>query len=69
MTEFPGFLIVDKNRSVVSISGNDRVKFMQGLITNDVMKANNGIIYSAILSPQGKYLFDFFIFVCNDSIF
>ena len=62
VTEPPSFLFVDRNRSLVSISGNDRIEFLQGLITNDLLKVNDGIIYSAILSPQGKYLFDFFIF-------
>ena len=61
MTESPGFLIIDRDRSMVSISGNDHIEFLQGLITNDVLKLNEGILYSAILSPQGKYLFDFFI--------
>ena len=56
------FLIWEKDRSVVNISGNDCIEFLQGLITNDIKKVNDGIIYSAILSPQGKYLFDFFIF-------
>ena len=61
MIESPGFLIIDKERSMVSISGNDHIEFLQGLITNDVLKLDEGILYSAILSPQGKYHFDFFI--------
>ena len=61
MTEAPGFLIIDRERSMINISGNDHIEFLQGLITNDVLKVNKGILYSAILSPQGKYLFDFFI--------
>ena len=61
VTESPSFLIVDRDRSLVSISGNDRIEFLQGLITNDLLKVDEGIIYTAILSPQGKYLFDFFI--------
>ena len=48
-------------RSVISISGDDRVSFLQGLITNDVNKAADGIIYTALLTPQGKFIADFFV--------
>ena len=48
-------------RVVLALAGNDRAKFLDGLITNDVHKAENGIVYSALLTPQGKYLFDFFV--------
>ena len=37
-------------------------KFLQGIITNDINKSFSSLIYSGLLSPQGKYLFDFFIF-------
>ena len=44
------------------ISGKDRVDFLQGLTSNDIKKVSeNNIIYSSILSPQGKFFFDFFI--------
>ena len=49
------------DRTILSISGEDRVSFLQGLITNDVDKAANGIIYAALLTPQGKYIADFFV--------
>ena len=48
-------------RTVLAITGSDREHFLQGLITNDVTKANGGIIYAALLTPQGKYLADFFV--------
>lgn len=47
------------DRAVLSITGNDRLEFLQGLLTNDVTKP--GLIYAALLSPQGKYLVDFFV--------
>ncbi|TVP74017.1 MAG: folate-binding protein [Rhodobacteraceae bacterium] len=54
-------------RSIIKISGPDRVKFLQGLVTNDLRHlSTEGIIYAAILSPQGKYLVDFFIVVRDD---
>ena len=49
------------DRVVLELTGADRVKFLDGLITNDVAKAKDGIIYAALLTPQGKYLFDFFV--------
>jgi folate-binding protein YgfZ len=50
------------DRAVLTITGEDRFSFLQGLITNDIEKLKNEpVIYTALLSPQGKYLFDFFI--------
>ena len=48
-------------RTVLAITGADRVDFLQGLITQDVNKAENAIIYAALLTPQGKYIADFFV--------
>ena len=46
----------------ISISGDDRKDFLQGLITNDINKCNsNTPIYSCFLSPQGKFIADFFV--------
>jgi len=49
------------DRRVLELSGEDRVAFLQGLVTNDVKRLSNGLVYAALLSPQGKYLFDFFL--------
>jgi tRNA-modifying protein YgfZ len=48
-------------RKVLAITGSDRVHFLQGLVSNDVRKAENGIVYAALLTPQGKYMADFLI--------
>lgn len=49
------------SRSVFRIGGADARKFLQGLITNDIGKAQGGhAIHAGLLSPQGKILFDFF---------
>ena len=46
----------------VSISGDDRKDFLQGIITNDINKCDSKApIYSCLLSPQGKFIADFFI--------
>ena len=49
------------DRSVLALTGADRVDFLQGLVTNDVTRAADGIVYAALLTPQGKYLADFFV--------
>jgi len=49
-------------RRILEISGEDRVNFLQGLVTNDVNRlAQEHIQYAALLTPQGKYLADFFL--------
>jgi len=50
------------SRGVIEIAGDDRRSFLQGLITNDVMALTPGnVMYAALLTPQGKYLFDFLV--------
>ncbi|MGD8327081.1 MAG: folate-binding protein [Sphingomonadales bacterium] len=50
------------NRGLLFLKGPDLKDFLQGLVTNDVGKALDGnVIYAALLTPQGKYLFDFFL--------
>jgi folate-binding protein YgfZ len=51
------------NRGVIAVSGVDRVSFLNGLVSNDVALAVPGqAVWAALLSPQGRYLSDFFIF-------
>ena len=46
----------------IGISGEDRKDFLQGLITNDINKCKSkNPIYSCLLTPQGKFIADFFI--------
>ena len=57
-----------KESSFVMIAGDDRLDFLQGIITNDIRKCGeNSPIYSCMLSPQGKFLCDFFIIKLKDS--
>jgi len=50
------------DRAVLKIEGEDRLDFLQGLISNDVNKiTEDNAIYAAFLTPQGKFLCDFFI--------
>ena len=55
-------------RTVILISGDDRVSFLQGLVTNDLPQPGGGLVYAALLTPQGKYLADFFIHATGDSL-
>lgn len=50
------------DRVTVSVSGEGSWDFLQGLITIDLTKDLFELSYGALLSPQGKFLFDFFIF-------
>ena len=53
----------NSNSQFLSIEGEDSNEFLQNLITNDINKCSeDNIIYSCLLSPQGKFLSDFFIF-------
>ena len=56
------FFATLKNRGLIRIEGKDARDFLQNLITNDMdnLKADN-ILYACLLSPQGKFLFDFFV--------
>ena len=50
------------DRGVVAVAGDDRVSFLQGLVSNDVAEAAPGrAVWAALLTPQGKWLADFLI--------
>ena len=55
-------IILLEDRGLISITGDDAKNFLQNIITNDIEKVNNkNSIFSALFTPQGKYLFEFFI--------
>ncbi|MEM8655449.1 MAG: folate-binding protein [Pseudomonadota bacterium] len=56
------------NRHVFRLSGSDTRSFLQGLVTNDVDKIDQGLVYAALLTPQGKYIADFFLAVDGTDI-
>lgn len=54
-------------RGVIEIAGEDRAAFLQGLVTNDMTDMAEGEArYAALLTPQGKYLFDFLVVAAAD---
>ncbi len=57
----PSFSLLP-HRSVIAVGGNDRVEFLQGLISNDTTKVAPGrAIWAALLTPQGRFLNDMFV--------
>ena len=53
----------NSNSRFLSIEGEDSNKFLQNLITNDINQCSkDNFLYSCLLTPQGKFLSDFFIF-------
>ena len=61
-----GQIIILKDRGLISITGEDAKDYLQNIITNDINKVSeSNSVFAALLSPQGKYLFDFFV-IKND---
>jgi tRNA-modifying protein YgfZ len=56
------FAAMLQSRAVLNVSGPDARSFLQGLVTNDMNRVSRErALYAALLTPQGKFLFDFFI--------
>lgn len=57
------------DRAVIAVTGEDRVGFLQGLVSNDVTQVAPGrAVWAALLSPQGKWRADFFILDGGDRL-
>ena len=57
------------NRGFLRLSGPDRLKFLQGLVSNDVNAVTpDHAVYSCLLTPQGKFLHDFFLIADGESL-
>ena len=55
-------IILLEDRGLILITGEDAKNFLQNIITNDIEKVNlSNSIFSALFTPQGKYLFEFFL--------
>ena len=53
-------VVILKDRGLICISGKDTREYLQNIITNDINKVSEtSSIFSALFSPQGKYLFEF----------
>lgn len=57
------------DRGVIRIAGEDRATFLQGLVSNDVLKVTpEKAGYGAFLTAQGKFLHDFFLIETGDAL-
>lgn len=58
------------DRHVAAITGADAYTFLQGMLSNDVLPLAKapGIVWTALLTPQGKYLADFFVVKMPDAL-
>lgn len=62
----PHALLLDR-RGVLALDGADATAFLQGLVSNDVTRATEACaIHTALLTPQGRYLHDFFVIRFGD---
>ena len=52
-----------EDRAVIGVEGADALGFLQGLVSNDLrpLEKAEGLVWAALLTPQGKYLADFFV--------
>ncbi|WP_439141854.1 CAF17-like 4Fe-4S cluster assembly/insertion protein YgfZ [Pseudooctadecabacter sp.] len=56
------------DRTLIRLTGTDARDFLQGLVTNDITKAAQGLVYAALLTPQGKFIADFFVHDTGDGL-
>ena len=58
-----------ENRSVIRLSGSEKITFLNGLVTNDIETvAEDKAVYAALLTPQGKFMFDMLIIADGSSL-
>ena len=64
-------------KGFISIKGEDSIDFIQNIISNNIKNVtDNNCIFSSLLTPQGKFLFEFiilkiknnFLIECNDEL-
>ncbi len=66
MADLYGLLL--ETRGVLRVAGEDREAFLQGIVSNDVAKVGaERAIWSAFLTPQGKFLHEFFLVEWQDA--
>jgi folate-binding protein YgfZ len=58
-----------EERGIIAVTGEDWRQFLQGMVSNDVMRIGaDRAIHAAFLTPQGKYLHDFFMAETGDGV-
>jgi len=56
------------DRALIRLAGDDVRGFLQGLVTNDVAALDAGPLWAALLTPQGKALFDFILWPDGEAV-
>ena len=60
-------VITLEDRGFIQVNGPEAKDFLQNIITNDLEKVTSkSTVFSSILTPQGKYLFEFFVLKLKD---
>ena len=63
-------IILLEDRGLILITGKDTKSFLQNIITNDIEKVSSSkTIFSALFTPQGKYLYEFFLIQSSEGVF
>ena len=61
-------VITLEDRGFIQVNGAEAKDFLQNIVTNDIEKVtSSSTVFSSILTPQGKYLFEFFVLKLKDS--
>ena len=61
-------VITLEDRGYIQVNGSEAKDFLQNIVTSDIEKvSSNSTLFSSILTPQGKYLFEFFVLKFKDS--
>ena len=61
-------VITLEDRGFIQVNGSEAKDFLQNIVTNDIEKVtSDSTVFSSILTPQGKYLFEFFVLKLNMS--
>jgi folate-binding protein YgfZ len=61
-------IVILEDRGLILVEGVDAKEFLQNIISNNIDKVNeSNSIFSAIFTPQGKYLYEFFIIKNKDN--
>ncbi len=70
MLATPGQFTILPHRALIAVRGDDRVNFLQGLVSNDMLQVQSGsTAWSAFLTPQGKFLHEFFAIPAGETIY
>ena len=63
-------VVILEDRGLISIFGEDTKVFLQNILSNDINKVNDSFsVFSAIFTPQGKYLYEFFVIKSRNGYF